>query len=150
MKLENRIVFALVIFVLIGSIANWAYFWGSLQTMRYFPTEFHEELLSLRFCVSIGFLILLIGILSKRLWGKILSIASLLLISVFYAHWFFEKYRWLEGRGKTEGTIEYTDSLGEIGWFRDANSWDYVALFAVLFFLVWTLFKLKGPKHPFE
>jgi len=147
MRLETKIVLTFSMVALLGSVGNWAFYWGYLRTMPYVSTDFHQDLLGIRFIVCAGFLFCFIGFMSQRLWGKIVSIVSMLLILGFYVLWYFEKFRWIEIIGIRDGTAEYSNKLAEIGWFRDANSWDYVVLFAATMLLCWGTIQLKEKEY---
>lgn len=144
-KFETKIVLVFLIFALIGSIANFAYFYGTLRPYSeiYFPTDFDSGLLSFRFLVILCLIGCLTGILLKSIVGKTVSVLSVLIILAFYVLWYFEKFKWIHVVGINEGTPEYLKTIDEIGWFRGANEWDLVMLLFVLALMLWVIFRYK-------
>jgi len=125
--------------VLLGSIVNFVYYLGRVHTFQaiYFPTDFQQDLLGIRFLTILGSLGLVIGTVVDRIWVKTVAIISILTVLGFYVLWYFEKFKWMQVIGLKEGTSEYLTKLEEIGWFRGGNFWDYMFLFASIALLTW-------------
>lgn len=141
---ETKLVLFLLALLFIISIANYAYYRGTLYAHLDYLTDFHANLLGHRLAVIFGLLICFIGIWVKRLRGKVISLLSTLIILALYLFWYYEKFKWFEVAGLKDGSVEYTNRLNEIGWFRGANQWDFIVLFSVLVLMFWIIFRYKN------
>lgn len=138
----KAIVFGIGCFLVLGGVANTFFYWGyliALSEMKIHPTEFHENLLGLRFLVVLGLIIFTSGFFLRRRVGFLVSTVSLIILSLFYVLWYREKFQWLEGIGFQAGSHNYAEKLVEIGWFRGSNEWDLIVLFFLPILLVASL-----------
>jgi hypothetical protein len=142
---EYRFVVLFIVFAITGSVANYAYFYGTLNGAyeTYFPTDFALSLLSFRLLAIASLLISLIGILLRSWLGQAMSLISVVVLIGFYVVWYFEKFKWVEIQGIKPGTPKYLRTLNEVGWFRNANWWDMFVLGTVISLLVWTVVRYR-------
>lgn len=139
MRLEVKFVLLFLILAFSGSVINWAFYYGTLRinTEIYFPTDFQQDLLGIRFMVCLGLLCNIVSVFFERIWSKILSLGAISVVLAFYVLWYFEKFKWIAVVGVSEGTDEYANMISSIGWFREANWWDIFILGFDLLMLLW-------------
>lgn len=125
------------------SLLNFTFYRGTLTSHLDYLTDFHAGLLGHRLFVTFALALCFLGIWLRNLGGKILSLTSLLVILILYLRWYYEKFKWIEVSGINEDTVEYSRRLGEIGWFRGSNEWDFVLLFSALALMFWVVFRYK-------
>ena len=148
---ENRLV--LVVGLLSGllNMANWFYYRDSLRSLPVSPNDYHYMLMGVRSFTAAFLFMMCFGIWLRQItWikqiiGKTISLIFGLLIRTLYVDWFFEKYRWLSVSGLHDGTQMYNDRLREIGFFRGANSVDYMVLIVAMGLLLWIVCRYTTP-----
>ncbi len=105
-----------------------------------FITEFPYTLNGLHTLISIGLVVCIIGLWSRRIIGLVISSLALVSVLATYGYWHFRTVKYLS-EFRNDNQL-YKRVQEEVGFFHGATRWDLAVVAIVVVLVLWHLVKL--------
>ena len=142
-SLDRVLALALTFLIAQASVMYTWYWAGHTEGLRVsngILTDLNYTLDGLHIVISLCLCLCVIGLLSRRIWGLILSLLTLVSILVTYTYWHIITVKYLSD-------LQYNNELylrvsQETGYFHGSTKWDLVVLAFVAVLSLWHLVRL--------